>query len=51
MWNMKTGLFYFRDNTFNYLFLKNYLRPSLILKIALFGFLWLEFGAPDLEDE
>jgi len=48
---MKTGFFYFRDNTSNYLFLKNYLRPALILKIALLGLLWLDFGAPDLDDE
>jgi len=48
---MKTGLFYFRDNASNYLFLKNDLRTPLILKITLLGLLWLEFGAPDLKDE
>lgn len=47
---MKTVLFYFRDNASNYLFLKNNLRPALILKIVFFGLLWLEFGAPDLDD-
>ena len=36
---MKTGLFYFRDSTSNYLFLKNDLQPALILKTALLGLL------------
>jgi hypothetical protein len=48
---MKTGLFYIIDSTSNYLFLESYVRPALILKIALLGFLWLDFGSPDIDDK